>query len=147
MSDLPDAQPHGPIAEFGDDIFWVQGSMRMAPGLRINRNMVVIRSGRDLTLVNAVRLSTKGEQALEELGTVKNVFKIGAFHGIDDPYSVWRFGAKYWAQAGAVHGENAPDEELSESNSPVEDSAVFEFAKTTKREAAPRKSDPLGAEP
>jgi hypothetical protein len=137
MSDFPDAQPHGPIEELGDDIFWVPGTMRMGPGVRISRNMAIVRSGTDLTLVNAVRLSTTGERALEELGTVKNVVKIGAFHGIDDPYSVWRFGAKYWALSQEKRGEDVlPDEALSETNSPIDDGAVFEFAGTKQREGA-----------
>ena len=36
----PAAQRHDPIEELFEDVFWVHGSMRFAPGMRINRNMV-----------------------------------------------------------------------------------------------------------
>ena len=137
MSTFPDAQPHGPIEKLGDDVFWVQGTMRMAPGLRISRNMVIIRSGEELTLVTAVRLSEKGERELEALGKVTNVVKIGAAHDYDDPYCVWRFGARYWALPHAAKPDGpTPDAELSASNSPVTDCAVFQFAGTKRPEAA-----------
>lgn len=137
MSTFPDAQPHGPIEELGDNVFWVQGTMRMAPGMRISRNMVIIRSGDELTVVSAVRLSEKGERQLEALGSVTNVVKIGAFHGHDDAYYVWRFGARYWALPGATKADGpTTDAVLSASNSPVDDCTVFEFAGTKSPEAA-----------
>ena len=97
MTEHPAALPHGPIEEVADGIFRVQGSTRMGPGMRITRNMAIVRTGDELTIVHSVRLSPEGESQLEKLGTVKNVVKIAHFHGLDDPYYLDRFGATYWA--------------------------------------------------
>ena len=60
---------HDAIEEIFPDVFTVHGSIRMAPGMRINRNMVVVRQNGELTIVNPVRLSAQEETALEALGT------------------------------------------------------------------------------
>ena len=87
---------HGPIEEITNDVFWVQGSIQLAPGIRLMRNMVIVRSGEELTLVSPVRLSPGGEAELKRLGTVRHVVKIGFFHGVDDAYYRERFSATYW---------------------------------------------------
>ena len=45
--------PHGPIERVADDVFWVRGSIGLGPGLRITRNMAIVRSGDELTLVHS----------------------------------------------------------------------------------------------
>jgi hypothetical protein len=62
--------PHDPLVELVPDVFFVHGSMRMGPGMLINRNMAVVRHGTEVTLVNPIRLSPEGEAELEALGIV-----------------------------------------------------------------------------
>ncbi|MFO0572063.1 MAG: hypothetical protein U0263_40950 [Polyangiaceae bacterium] len=137
MSAHPAAEPHGPIQEFGADLFWVRGSVKMGPAVRIPRNMFIVRSGDELTLISAVRLSPEGETELERLGRVRNVVKLGFFHGMDDAYTVERFGAAYWSLPGGSRPkEPKPDRELTPSSLPFEDAELFAFEKTRKKEAA-----------
>ncbi len=137
MSEHPLAMPHGPIDEFADDVFWVRGTVRMGPGLRVPRVMTIVRSGDDLTLISAVRLSTKAEAELERLGKVRNVVKIGFFHGMDDAYCLERFGAEYWAlPGGSRSAEPNPTRELTPDSLPIPDAELFTFEKTFKKEAA-----------
>jgi hypothetical protein len=137
MTDFPAAQPHGPVTEIFPDVFFVTGGFRFAPGLSITRNMTVVRQGQDLTVVNSVRLSPEGEAELEQLGTVRHVVRIGAFHGADDPYFVERFGAKLWAPPRTEHaGGLRSDAELAPGSSPIEGSRVFLFEKGSLSEAA-----------
>lgn len=133
----PPVEPHGPIQEFVDGVFWVRGSVRMGPGVRIPRNMVVVRSGDELTLISSVRLSSDGESELERLGKVKNVVKIGHAHGRDDAYSIERFGARYWALPGGARPQDPkPDEELTPQHLPFQDGELFVFEQTVGKEAA-----------
>src|SRR5688572_6827527 len=90
MPDFLPAMPHGPITEVFPDVFVVEGGFQFAPGVRITRNMTVVRQGDELTIINSVRLTPDGEAELEKLGRVKHVVRIGAFHGADDPYYVDR---------------------------------------------------------
>ncbi|MBK7583059.1 MAG: hypothetical protein IPI67_23035 [Myxococcales bacterium] len=137
MTEHPAAEPHGPIQEFSDGVFWVRGSVRMGPGVRIPRNMVIVRAGDQLTLISAVRLSAAGEAELERLGKVRHVVKLGAFHGMDDAYSVERFRASYFALPGGTRrSEPKPDRELSPMSLPFEDAELFAFEKTVKKEGA-----------
>ena len=138
MTDFPKAQAHGPIEEIFPDIFFVQGSAQLAPGMRLNRNMVVVRQGGDLSLIGAVRLSSEGEKGLGRLGTVKNVLRIGDFHGLDDAYCVDRFDAKFWGlpQPQAYSGP-AADHILKEGVSlPFDQSQYFAFHETKLPEGA-----------
>lgn len=131
-------QPHDPIEQVFENVFWVHGSMNMGKGIRISRNMVIVREGSDLTLISPVRLNGDGEAALEELGSVKNVVRLGAFHGVDDAYYVNRFGAAFWCQDGSDHyPEPKPDHLLAENSPlPINDAELFVFRKTTKPECA-----------
>ena len=62
MSDtaLPAAQPHGPLVEVFPDVWQVTGSFGFGPGLRIPRNMTVVRQGDELVIVNTVREGALG---------------------------------------------------------------------------------------
>ena len=91
--------PHDPAVEVFPNVFLVRGSLQMNPLTRINRNMVILRNGTDLSILNSVRLSESGERELESLGTVRHVLRLGYFHGCDDRYYVERFGAEFWAPA------------------------------------------------
>ena len=78
--------PHGPIETITDRLSFVRGSMRMNALLRISRNMAIVRDGDGLTLVNPIRLTASGEEALARLGAVRRILRLGAMHGIDDTY-------------------------------------------------------------
>lgn len=137
MDDFPAAQAHGPITEVFPDVFFVTGSFQFGPAFRVTRNMVIVRQGDELTLVNSVRLSPEGEQRLAELGTVRHVVRIGAFHGLDDPYTKSRFDAKLWAPPGMRHkGPVTTDHELKPGDSPLEGATVFAFERVRRPEAA-----------
>jgi len=137
VEDFAPAMAHGSINEITDDVFWVQGSAQLAPGLRLNRNMVIVRNGDDLTVVSSVRLFPEGEAELEKLGAVRHVVKIGCFHGIDDAYYIDRFGANYWALPSGTRPEDPQaDKELKPDSLPIADAELFEFRETKQKEAA-----------
>ena len=78
----------------------VRGSIKMNPVVCISRNMVIVRDGRALSLLDPIRLNDEGEKQLAALGDVKHVIRLGAFHGIDDPYYVAKYQAQMWSQPG-----------------------------------------------
>jgi hypothetical protein len=98
----PAASPHGQLAEVFPDVFFVTGTMGM-PGplpVRFSRNMVVVRDGQRLVIVNSVRLSEEGHRQLDRLGKVTDVVRLAAFRGMDDPFYKERYGAKTWTVKG-----------------------------------------------
>lgn len=99
---FPAAQPHGELRELFPSIYFVRGSLKMSRVLpvRISRNMVVVRQGERLVLVNSVRLDEAGLAALDKLGKVTDVIKLAAAHGMDDPFYADRYGAKVWQVKG-----------------------------------------------
>ncbi len=70
------------------------------PPVAFSRNMVIVREGERLVLVNAVRLDDAGLASLDALGKVTDVIRLAAFHGMDDPFYKERYGAKVWTVAG-----------------------------------------------
>ena len=94
------AERHGPIEDVFPNIFMVTGDISLGRGFRIKRNMVILRHDGDLTLVNSVRLTPKGEAKLEALGQVKHLVRLGNYHGMDDAYYKDRYGAHFWCQEG-----------------------------------------------
>ena len=137
MTEHPAAMPHGPIEEIEDGVFWVQGSIQFAPLMRLTRNMVIVRSGEELTVVSPVRLSPDGEAELEKLGTVRHAVKLGYNHGIDDAYYLERFGATYWALPDGTRPQDpAPQRQLSADSLPIPDAEFFEFRDSKDKEGA-----------
>lgn len=137
MTEYPAPLSHGPIELVADDVFWVRGSIGLGPGLRITRNMTIVRCGDELTLFSAVRLSPEGEAELKKLGAVKNVVKVAYFHGQDDAYYLNHYGAAYWALPGGVRDEDPEiQEELRDDNLPFEGAQLFEFKDAKQKEAA-----------
>lgn len=137
-ADIPPAQPHDPPVELVSDAFFVQSSIRIKPGVRVNRNMVVLRQDGELALLNPVRLTAEGEAQLEALGEVKHLFRLGMWHGIDDVYLKDRYGATFWCQAGSdMYPEPKPDRILEEGiELPFRDMSLFIFQQTQKPECA-----------
>ena len=94
----PPAHPHDPLQQLYPGVYWVQGSIRMGPGLRMNRNMVIVQNHNELTLINPVRLSAQGLASLEALGKVTHLLRLGDFHCLDDAFYLERYGCQFWAQ-------------------------------------------------
>lgn len=131
---FPAVEPHGTLEPIFADAWYVTGSVVFKPLLRLPRNMVVLRQGEELTVINSVRLDAAGEAALDALGKVTHVMKIG-FHGMDDAYYVDRYGAKMWTLGGADSA--AGDGLLAEdAQLPFGDARVFMFKQTILPEAA-----------
>ncbi len=136
-AEFPKVEPHGSIEEIFVDAYFVTGSVAFKPLLRLPRNMIVLRNGEELTLINSVRLDEAGLASLDALGSVKHVVKIG-FHAMDDDYYIDRYQAKRWAVA---EGEGSPTPErdvvLSETTElPIPAARVFMFRDTVLPEAA-----------
>lgn len=105
MKKFPKSPKHGEIKEVFKDVFYISGSANMIPGIRLSRNMIIIREGKVLTLISAMRLDEKGLQQLDELGQVKHIVRLGDYHldfrnGIDDPFYMDRYNAEYWTMEG-----------------------------------------------
>ena len=146
MPDFPAPQPHDAIQPLTDRLYLVRGSMRMNAVLRLSRNMVIVRHGAELTLVNPIRLNEEGESFLRGLGTVTRIIRLGALHGIDDPWYKHRFGAELWCQpGGTAHPEPPMDHPLGpDAELPFPEARFFCFSGTTQPEAALLIQDPPG---
>lgn len=96
-----DVTPHGQLQLVFNDVWTVTGSVEMAPGLRISRNMTVIRQNGQLTLVNPVRLDEPTLDVLSGLGEVTHLVNLGAYHlgnknGLDIDFYLDRFDTQLW---------------------------------------------------
>ena len=101
MSDpFPPALPHGELEEPLPGVFFVTGTLAMNAAMRFSRNMTVVREGERLVLLNTLRLSPAGLDALDALGKVTDVVRLAGFHGMDDRFYKDRYGAKVWAIRG-----------------------------------------------
>ncbi len=136
--DFPAAEPHGPFQEIADGVWFVGGRIRMNRGMTISRNMTVVRTGTDLTLINPIRLTPTGESELESLGTVRHMMRLGAWHGIDDPYTKSRFDATFWCQANSNHYRDPPPDEIIDAAAmlPIPDAELFVFEGAVRPECA-----------
>lgn len=133
------AWPHGEISQIFDNIFMVTGTnIIIHDGMRIqsSRNMIIVRQDNELTLINSVRLSDEGLKSLEKLGKIKNIIRIGAFHGRDDAFYQDRYHALLWAYAKMdfSHGE-VLDFDLRENKLPIANAELFTFTTTNFPEA------------
>jgi hypothetical protein len=123
------AYRHGELEQVFDDVWSVTGEFPMGPGLRIPRNMTIVRDGDRLVLVNGIRLTAEGEAALEKLGgKVTDVVRLAGGHGSDDPYLAERYGATMWAPAG-ITKPGLTYQALDEETSPLSDGKPFIFKK------------------
>lgn len=140
MTDFPAAMPHGKIEEVFPNVFFVTGTMRgefFGSTWQFSRNMTIVREGDLLTIVNSVRLDEEGLADLDALGKVVNVVRIGDMHGLDDPFYVDRYRAKFWAlSAMAIQDGLKVDHVLAvDGEMPFHGCSLFEF-ETTKRPEA-----------
>lgn len=136
MDAFPPALPHGPLEEIFPGIFFVTGAMEtclLDMDWRFSRNMTVVRDGDRLVVINSVRLDDEGLAALDWLGRVTDVVRLGSLHGRDDPFYVEHYGARYWMMPGMEHETGlAADRTLSPNAPlPVADAELFTFETTT----------------
>jgi len=128
MADFRPAYPHEPFEEVFPNLFFLRGQLRLLAGVSITRNMVVVRQGDELVLVNSVRLTEEGETELAKLGKVRHLVRLGFAHGADDAYYAHRYQPTFWAPKGQRHALGlSPDHALREGQSPIEGSTVFAF--------------------
>ncbi len=132
MTDLPPQLPHGELVEVLPDVFVVSGASHPVFGgraLRFSRNMVVVRDGGALTLVNTLRLDDDGLARLDGLGTVEHVVRLGYFHGRDDAFYARRSSPTIWSFPGMPHGRGViTDKELVPGEpGPFAHAEVFDF--------------------
>jgi len=140
MEKLPDQLPHGEIQEILPDVFFVKGQMEFPTPeavVKLTRAMTIVRDDDNLTLVNTVRLSDDGLEALEILGNVKNIVRIGASHGRDDAFYSERYQLPVWAAPGTNHLRPIKSEiPLTEDgDGPITEASVLLFQTTSEPEA------------
>lgn len=100
---FPEQLPHGEIQEIFPDVYFVKGQMKLETQgrtVRLTRSMTIVRQGDSLSLVNPIRLGEEGLQALDRLGKVENVLRMGVGHGRDDAFYSDRYNVPVWAQEG-----------------------------------------------
>lgn len=129
------AQPHGDIKQIFKNVFMVTGTNFIhhdGVDIQTSRNMTIVRENGELTLMNTVRLNEEGLKALQALGQVKNVVRIGAFHGYDDPFYIDRYQAAFWATKGMKHQHTyKTDYELDEQSlKPLSNCQIVNFETT-----------------
>jgi hypothetical protein len=134
------AWPHGDLKEVFPNIFFVMGTnITTHEGIELQHscNMVVVKNANELTLINTVRLNDVGLAALDNLGHVANVVRIGAFHGRHDAFYLDRYSSKLWALKGVEHdNKKSTDIELiTNGKMPFPDCSIFVFETSTQPEA------------
>ncbi|HCT40010.1 MAG TPA: hypothetical protein DF427_02275 [Moraxellaceae bacterium] len=134
----PAAFPHDPITQIFDNVYLVHGSIKIGPGMRMNRNMIFIKEGSDLTLINPIRMNEEELKKLDALGTVRHVIRLGDFHGLDDRFYVDRYKAEFWCQPGqGTYKEPLPTNEFTAAiNPPISQAEFFIFESAKFPEAA-----------
>lgn len=96
----PPAYPHDDIERLFPGVYFLHGSIKMGPGMRMNRNMIILKDGGELSLVNPVRVNDSALSELDNLGAVKRIIRLGDFHGLDDEFYVNRYRCEFWSQEG-----------------------------------------------
>ncbi|MBP0049872.1 hypothetical protein H9C73_14155 [Marinobacterium sp. AK62] len=127
---FPPALAHGAIEEVFKDVFFVSGAMEtvlMDLDWQFSRNMTIVRDGDRLILINSVRLSDPALNALDQLGTVTDVIRLGALHGRDDEFYVDRYNAQYWVMPGMDADPSLKAKGLSDDNLPISGASLFQF--------------------
>ena len=135
---FPPAFPHRPIEQIGDNLFMARGSIKFNRFVRLSRNMAIVRSGTELTLIDPIRLNKRGLRKLDALGKVKHVIRLGGGHGSDDPFYVARYNASFWCQEGGLRYREPPiDHVLTEGGDlPFGGARLLTFSAASFPEAA-----------
>ncbi len=130
MPSFPPALPHGAIDEVFADVFVVSGAMEtvlMGLDWRFSRNMTIVRDGERLILINTVRLDDEGLAALDQLGRVTDVIRLGALHGRDDAFYLDRYQARYWVSPGLEEDDARARPLNQDPTLPIRDASLFRF--------------------
>lgn len=139
MSELPEVLSHGPLERVFPEVYVLKGMIRTsgADPWQFSRNMTVVREGDALTLINSIRLDDGGLAALDALGTVTNLVKLGSYHGRDDAFYLQRHpDALMWAPPRMTHDRAVTtDRELGPGSVPVRDAELFVFETPSNVEA------------
>lgn len=99
MKHFHPAMPHDAIREVLPNIYMVTGAnTEKIKGYTCTmpRNMVIIKQGDELSLINSIRLTDDGLTELDKLGNVTHLISIGGVHGKDDPFYIDRYAPKTW---------------------------------------------------
>ena len=140
MTLYPEAFVHGNIQKIFPDIFFVTGSSIFefeGNVIQKSNNMVIVRHGAMLTLINTLLLNENGLKELNKLGRVTHVVRLGAFHDRNDIFYLDRYHAKLWAIKGMVHkGNRQADFLIGETDTiPFPYASFFKFETTSQPEA------------
>ncbi|WP_432698142.1 hypothetical protein ACQUQP_07315 [Marinobacterium sp. YM272] len=135
MDQFTPALPHGSLEEVFPDVFFVTGSMETVlqqMDWQFSRNMIVVRDGERLIVINSVRLDEDGLARLDQLGQVTDVVRLGCLHGRDDAFYVDRYKAQYWVLPGMESEVPAEAVRILSSDGPlpITDASLFVFATT-----------------
>ncbi|MBX3224724.1 MAG: hypothetical protein KF795_29680 [Labilithrix sp.] len=135
------AWPHGELTPFLDELWYVMGTNRVhhaGVDLQTSRTMLVVKDGEHLTLVNTVRLDDDGLLALDALGKVRDVVRLGAFHGRDDPFYRERYDARLWAVSGSAHADGRVEDHalVERGELPIAGASAYVFRTARHPEAA-----------
>ncbi len=140
MPNYREIQPHGKIKEVFNHIFMVTGTNHIhhdGVDIQTSRNMIIVRDGQNLSLINTVRLNDEGLAKLNTLGKVINVVRIGAFHGYDDEFYLDHYQATLWALKNMEHQSGRKTDRLLDVGGPMPFThcALFDFTTTLHPEA------------
>jgi len=140
MNVYPPAFAHGSTQEVFPDIFFVTGASifeHEGNVIQKSNNMVIVRDGKELTLINTLRLNEDGLNTLDKLGKVASVVRLGAYHDRNDIFYLDRYKAKLWAVRGMVHKNNRQADFLigETGTTPFPDASFFKFETTSQPEA------------
>lgn len=135
MDNFPKALAHGEFEEVFPDVFFLTGAMEtvlMEKDWQFSRNMVVVRENESLTIFNSIRLNEIGLAALDKLGTVTDIVRVGALHGRDDDFYLTRYNATLWTLPGLDAPESAREVKhlTADCKLPITDASVFIFEQT-----------------
>jgi len=125
----PDVLPHDLPKQVAEDLFVVHGCVKPNAFIRFTRNMTIVRENGQLTLINPVRMDDAGLLALEELGEIAHVLRLGPGHGMDDPFYVDRYNANFWSfKGGTTYTTPAIKYALSDGGTlPFSNAQLFAF--------------------
>lgn len=132
--------PHGDLQQIFPDIFFVTGTNQISyegADIQTSRNMTIVRSGTELTLINTVRLNEDGLKKIDALGVVSHIVRIGAFHDRDDGfYKNYYPNATLWTLKTASYASGLMrDQELVQGGlMPFPGSSLFVFETSSQPE-------------
>jgi hypothetical protein len=89
--------PHQSISENYNNVYSLIGSMQLFGIFKYSRNMIILKDGDRLCLVNPVRLNEEEEKKLLSMGKIHSILKLGRLHSVDVPYYMDKFSPKLWA--------------------------------------------------